>query len=314
MKSCIVIALLMCSCAATGPEVSGIRALPHYSTLSLNERLMAEEIMRKALVSDRKDYYFEKLKLLINTPSATKETTKEMNISHFNRSVAAAKEHKEALAKSDVNLAEYQSIEERYEVAKPRKWVKYCPHKFSNPACFYYSAEDYTDILVHINIRLHGPPDLIAQELEIEDDIEKHLSIPGFNVNVVFTSRSGNDVFEVGINPAEWSTNENFAGGTITSSHEIMHLFGLNDSYDRIENHAGNPYVSVSDRLALFIIQMDDNQPVDAEDGIMCNSSKRPLQREVCEVVHGGKKCIDARIKRFGSAPSVFRRWNASLA
>ena len=256
--------------------------------------------MQKAILDKRKDYYFAKLKALLNTQTVAPQNIKEMNLDRISKSLQEIKEKKQAIIEAvGDDMDEYLNKEEIYESSKQREWQKYCPGKFGNAACFYVSTEDPTDILVHIQVHLSGDIELIKEELSMEDSIEKHLSIPGFNVNLVFVGHKGKDVFEVNLDPGGWPTNENWSGGYTTSAHELMHLMGLDDEYDRIEQHAENRYMPIDDRLWWFLVQMDNTVLEDAKYGIMYSGRNPPLQRHVCTAVGLNEDCVKARKAKF---------------
>lgn len=288
------VAIISNSCAATGVDVNIIRAHKQYAMLSDTEHRLVERIMSKATHSENRAYYFTMLKLLLDTETVPKDAVSDMNTKRLEASVQYAKEERRAIAhQAETDIEEYLSLEETYEMEVQRNWDEYCPNWFG--PCFYVVDNDPTDILIHVQVHLIGEVDLIEQILSLEDSIEKHLSVPGFNVNLVFVGRTGTDVFDVTVDPSQWATSENWTGSHYALAHELMHLMGLPDEYDRIENHAGNKFMEREQRLWQFLVQMDEVLPPDAQDGIMCYSSRRPLERQVCAAVGLGKECVEAR-------------------
>lgn len=290
----IVLGAACCACAATGADVNAIRAHKQYALLSDTELRLVEKIMTKAVSSSKRDYYFFMLTLLLDTTTVPTDDVADMNTKRLEASVAHAKEERRAIAhRSESGLEEYLNLEETYEMETQRQWTQYCPSWFGS--CFYVVDNNPKDILVHIQVHLIGNVDLIEEMLSLEDSVEKHLSIPGFSVNLVFVGMTGDDIFDVTVDPSKWATSENWTGSYYAMAHELMHLMGLPDEYDRIENHAANAYMEREQRLWQFLGQMDDVLPADAKNGIMCYSFKRPLDRQVCAAVGLGNDCADKR-------------------
>ncbi|KKK78067.1 hypothetical protein LCGC14_2847290, partial [marine sediment metagenome] len=197
------------------------------------------------------------------------------------------------------DLEDYMNEEELYEQREDLKWMSY--RIDSNSPYFYVSHEDFTDIFVHIRVRIHGEYKLVKKILSFEDAIEKHLHVPGFSVNLVFVGNKRDDVFEVDADPSKWVTSHNWSGGYKTLAHELMHLMGLPDEYDRIESHANNRNMDREQRLLQFKTQMNDEVPIDSKDGIMCYNFRKPLERHVCVAVGLGADCIQHRMELFHS-------------
>lgn len=299
--ACSLVSILVsCSCATTAPEILKIRAHKQYTRLSSTEKDLIEDIMDEAIDRDRKDYYFSKLTLLLDTQTVSVDETRAMNRREIRESVKESKKARRIIAsKSRSDLEEYLSQEEFYESAIEREWSGYRP-SFGGPF-FYVVDDDPLDILVHIKVRLHGDYNIVSKIILLEDAIEKHLDLPGYSVNLVFVGYSDDDgdVFDVDVNPGKWATSHNWAGGYRTLAHELLHLMGLPDEYDKIESHAGNRNINRIDRLRQFIYGMNQNFPPDAIDGIMCLHSRKPLERHVCASVGLEEKCVRARMKAF---------------
>jgi hypothetical protein len=279
-----------------------IRAHNRYPLLSGSERSLVEQIMVKAEHSNRRGYYFTKLKLLLDTPTVPPDNTKALNVSQIDNGLKRIHEYKAKLLQDGgvEALESFLSRQRTYEITKQHEWHRYCPNTSNH--CYYISTKDPLDLLVHVFVHLTGDVDLITKELEMVPFIERHLSIPGFNVVLDLVGYSGKDVFDVDINPNLWATNGNWSAGLEASAHELMHLFGLPDAYDRIEGHAGNKYLDIETRLVVFLMQMDDVVLPDADQSIMSNRYKHPLQRDVCAAVGLGKDCVKMREAKYGTA------------
>jgi hypothetical protein len=278
--------------------VKKIRAHAQYEDLSGNELDIIYDIMEKALESNRKEYYFQKLTLLLDTTTNPTSIIQTLNNARIDRSVEESKKKRREIAKkSKQDLEEYMNSEELYELRKDLVWLGYRPE--SDGTLFYVSYEDNTDILVNIRVRLRGNYKLIEKILSFEDAIEKHLYVEGFSVNLVFVGYKDEDVFDVNVNPNRWTTSNNWSGGYKALAHELMHLMGLLDEYDRIEYHANNKNASRIQRLFQFRTQMSDEVPSDSKNGIMCSNWLKPLERHVCAAVGLSEKCVEQRMKAF---------------
>lgn len=267
--------------------------------LTYKEKILVNRIIDKALTKKRKYYYIEKLKLLLNTPHVSLQNITQRQIKIIRKSAEEVKRTTKSLGDGG---KEYINREEDYESKHIDGWESYRPNL--NGPHYYVNSSNPLDILVNIRIRLNGPRDIVDDIMSLEDAIEKHLNIKGFSVNLIFVLESGDfdDVFDVRVEPSQWATSHNWAGDYRVIAHELMHIMGLPDEYDRIEHHAGNKYLSKLDRLRMFLYQMDDEVPKDSYLGIMSNHYNKPLERHVCAVVGLGKKCVEAR-KCFYKSP-----------
>lgn len=293
----ILAVLLIVSCAST-PEMIKIKSHEQYSKLNKEERDLIEKIMAKAISSPRKSYYFSKLNDLLNTPTSPASETDMMNRAEIDESLRLSKEiHNKLAREGHAILENYVNKEEFYEIAKERRWKIYRP--YSDSAYFYISDDDPLDLLVHIQVRMSGPYEVINKILLIEDMIEKHASLDGFSVNLVFVGYPGNDVFDVDVDPKKWTTNYNWAGGHTSLAHELFHLMGLSDEYDRIEAHATNRDLPILNRLDQFYQQMGKELLHDSMYGIMCWHNKKPLQRHVCSAVGLSDECVMVRNSKY---------------
>jgi hypothetical protein len=289
---------LVSHCATTKSAltmVEVVRSNPHYDKLSGDERDLVNEICDEISKRDNYSYYFEKLTLLLNTPYvSSKPLLKSQQTSELKESVAVVR-----TISGDAN-----DEEEALESSRLEGWVRYRP-RFGWPAGYYVNRDDPLHIYIRVHVKLNGSPEIVQQMYQLEDAVEKHLSVPGFSVNLVWSDSAGPDVFEVDTDQGEWATSFNWAGDYFTMAHELMHLFGLPDEYNRIESHAGNKYIATSTRLTWFLVQMRDKTQDDAEEGIMWHNWKKPLPRHVCAAVGLGQDCIDIRISKYGQFHEV---------
>lgn len=297
----IIIILLITinsGCIIINYETNIIRTHSVYKTLDKESVHLIESIIKEANKRERKDYYFKKLKELLDTPEQPSVANNIMNEQKVMQSFREVKMERKYISYHGINLSEYLNIEELYELNSPYIWRRYCPSW--NKPCFYVTSQNVNDILVHINVKIKGNDNVIKRIVDMEDAIEKHISKPGFSVNLVLVNNlKTKDVFEVEADMTSWPTNYNWSGGYKILAHELMHLMGLPDEYDRIESHANNKNMAIKQRLYQFKLQMDDNIPVDAKDGIMCHHWLKPLERHVCFAVGLGKDCVKKRTKNF---------------
>lgn len=298
MRYLVVVLLSLAACVSTPP---------YHTTRPLNygEKALVNEITKEAQKSPRKDYYLSKLQDLLNTPEASPEETRRMIVEHTEDGLEKAIEQTvKGADKAGETIAKYTTREEWYEATNSsRHWVKRCPTFWGRIVgpCFQLVRDDVNDMLVHINIHLTGDQKQIEAIKAVEDNIEKHLSVPGFSVNVEFVERKGRDVFEIEIDPTKWPSSENWSGGSyLVYAHELGHVaFGLDDEYDRIKAHATNRYLPVLDRLELFLYQMSHPQPEDADQGIMSDPRKQLLPRHICYLAGlNVAECVKARTKQ----------------
>lgn len=296
LTSIVIVSILfnLTSCKSQVPDVVLIRQHEAYKALDFRSKIVVEVIMRKAISSSRQKYYFKKLNLLLNTKTNPVTQTAQNNMNYIKRSINLSKQARNfVLRKTNRSLEEYLNKEELYEISKLRNWRVYQPEFFG--PFFYVSDEDVNDILIHIQIHVKGNFEAIDRILSLEDAIEKHLSRPGYSVNLVLVGMKDDDVFTVSADLNKWPSSYNWSGGYMALAHELMHLMGLPDEYDKIESHAGNKNVSITQRLYQFLAQMDEELPADAQFGIMCYHSLKPLERHICASIGRGRECVKAR-------------------
>jgi len=271
-----------------------IKKHPVYSKLDKEDRTKINMILNEISGDKKEDYYLDKLKLLLNTPTKiNNESNSNRNDIEINRSIKFAKEKTNHMSPEIVK--DYINFEEEYEVSEPCDWEIYQPN--NTGSFLYVCKDDPINLKVKISVHLLGLKENTEKIKLLEDAIEKHLNIAGFSVNLIFTDREDVDVFSVNTEPEQWTTSYNWTGDYQGLAHELLHLMGLEDEYDSIEVHAGNQSFSVKNRLRYFWNQLSN--PVvyaDAEEGIMYISYYKPLERHVCKAVGLPiKKCVKDR-------------------
>jgi hypothetical protein len=166
---------------------------------------------------------------------------------------------------------------------------------------FEVDRTDPKNIRVQIKVKLIGKPDEVSKVSQLEDAIERSISIPtkGYHVDIVFVDTSGPDVFEFTVKFCEWPNSGNWASAPVTLSHEVHHALGLQDRYDYIESHADNTDMNVEMRLQWFTEQMKKTGGARDPFSKMATSNNPLLAEDVCAVAFPAgadrQKCIDAR-------------------
>jgi len=298
MKSCackvlllVVLSLhLMSYCAHfNSPRIltvfDTLQAHKNYNKLNDKEKQLVLQVIELAAKKENSAYYVEKLLLLLNTPYESKR--------EFLR-----KRHKKELKNSVIEVTARGSSKKE-QPSLDEGWYKYRPD--DNHSYYYVSKNDPLNISIRVRIEISAMPADVTSIHKLENAIEEHLAVPGFNVDIVWADHKSDDVVTVTCNPNEWATAYNWVGGYETMAHELMHVFGLRDEYNRIDHHAGNRYITIEIRLRWFIIQMADTTYDDAEAGIMWHKWNKPLPRHVCWAVGLGDRCISIRTEQYGS-------------
>lgn len=284
--------MLLLTCAHMSPEAATIRGHKAYSGLNSGNKATVNRILEKIDEHPDKEYYYEKLTLLLNTPTVDIDPTfKRENNSRIDRAIKQVQEEREALPPKEQE--DLSSLEEEYINMYREGWAAYAPE--GEDSFFYINAYDHFNIMVFIKVRVLGEPQTVEKILYLEDAIEKHLSIPGFTVDLMFVDYDDKDVFTVMTDTGKWVTSHNWGGSHMAMAHELMHLMGLSDEYDGIEQHADNKNLSLATRLWYFENQIGAVRYPDATQGIMCYHNRKPLHRHACAVVGLGDECVNAR-------------------
>lgn len=292
MKVLILAIIISCVSCFASPSYNTVRPLTY------TEKALVYEITKEANKSNKKEYYLKMLKILLTTPESTPDNIKNIMVDITEDGVIVARNETIKRAKNiGLTVDEYVNIEETYESKGHHSWQKYSPVLLGT--YYYISIENVNDILVHLRVHLYGDEKQIKNIISVKDNIEKHISIVGFNFNLEFVGFSADDVFDIEVDPSGWPNSKNWSGGDYyVFSHELFHAMGLEDEYDLIESHARNEYISIKDRLLLFLYQMNKTLPPDANNGIMSIQTKRPLERHVCKAVGLGEECVKARTNK----------------
>lgn len=192
-----------------------------------------------------------------------------------------------------------QQLSRQEQIADQRRQFL-LPRTGQNGTIYYVDARDPNNIVVRIKIRLRaavGPTTSqdIANEVLLEDAIERVAETRGYVVDVVFVDTDGPDVFTFNVDFSQWPTSANPVGNAQTLAHEIHHLMGLPDRYDYIESHSRNPHMHIPDRLHWFREQMNRGPDPGRATSLMGHGST-VLDDEVCRVAGLDQRtCVAAR-------------------
>jgi hypothetical protein len=264
-------------------KAAAIKAMDTYKTLPPAAKAVADEIMTKARASDQAIYYIDNLHVLFTTPYDDPAQTGAANTAAAQSEVADEKT-RVAAEGEDARLSE-----ERASTAARSRFKK---RKGQDGKTFLVDATDPNNIVVQVKIHLtksgKGKDTDVADVKSLEDAIEKHASVPGYTVDVVFVLRGGlPDVFEVAVDPGKFTDSGNFrADSALALAHEVHHLLGLDDRYNYIE-HSHNREMKIPDRLGWFREQINRDAAGQADphasESIM-GSGQHPLDDDICKV------------------------------
>jgi len=298
-----MLSVTMCVTCAHPPAAVKGPALQSFNHLSSANQSTVQRIANKIneLSIEEQEYYHKQLNALLATPTAVKSSkeTKEFAKRRKDTLSRASAEVKEKTASMpEDERVSFLGSEEEYETYGDRNWEAYQPDE--NDAPFLVDRKDPTDILVRIWVQVDGEQEVVEAIHAMEDAVEKHLSVPGFSVNLIFVDHKEPGVFTVESDLDSWITSHNWGGTPEILAHELLHLMGLPDEYDGIASHAQNKHLSMATRLWYFEKQLDEPFLPDAKYGIMSDHNNRPLQRHVCAAVGlDVKSCVEIRNKYY---------------
>jgi len=275
--------LIQRTCASTDipifdQRVTECRAHPAYSNLSASSRALADEIITVARTSDRCLYYIGKLKLLLDTPDAPPAET----------ATESREEVDEAVVEETQRLADNPGNTNAEELVSGHPIRNWTIRQGRGGINFLVDRDDPNNIVVKIKVHLSpegsGTVADVANTKSLEDGIEKHASTRGYTLDIAFVDHSNPDVFEVGVNPDEWTTSGNWVGDVSSIAHEAHHLLGLRDRYNYIESHADNEDLAIGDRLHWFREQMRRAPDPQGVNSMMNDHNLSLLDDDVCNV------------------------------
>ena len=244
-----------------------------------------------------RNYYLEKLKIAITTPSTAKPSAtggygQSASLDKKNREIVdKAVDFEKALGFSDYLL----NVEERAVALGTNKTTRIGKQSKT----FLVDRTDPRFILVFIKVKLNGAPTDVAKIKLLEDAIERNSHTTGYFVDIMFVDTTGSDVFEFDVEFGKWPNAGNWASSPVTLSHELHHALGLDDRYDYIESHSDNRDMDVPTRLLWFNEQFSKATGARDPYSKMDTSSNVLLSEDICAVAFEKepeiKKCIEAR-------------------
>lgn len=266
-----------------------IRQNPAYRSLSAGDRGVAEWTLWRASLGEpqKRAYYLGKLDTLFNTPYVKRARPGESELEAINTAEVDA-----ALARERARGDVFKGQEEQSSAS-----ARLTTRVGFNGIRYQVDGRDPRAVVVKLKVHVTGKPELVSKIKELEDGIEKAASAKGYRVDLEFVDKWGPNVFHVKANAREWPATDNWASGVETLAHELHHLLGLDDRYDYIEAHAANKFMSTSERLYLFAVQMTKPDDPRGFASLMDDQfSGTLLSEDVCGVLQDRSAgCIDAR-------------------
>ncbi len=264
-----------------------IKALPHYLRAPTHPKAIytprevktkADDLIRKAKDRDECLYYIKKLKLLFSTEEDPPAAIGD----EFKKILADESASEKTRLDTDTGKAD-KDLEEN---AKPD--IKTTGRKIKNEKhgkYYYVDSTDITNIYVMAQVKLKGDKTFTDQVKQMEDGIEKAASIRGYIVNLIFTERTGSDVFETEVDPTRWPTSGNWVRGVETLAHELHHMLNLPDRYNYIESHSENKKMYVADRIHWFSEEFNRTEDPNINNSFM-GKGDLVMPEDVCKVVN----------------------------
>ncbi len=261
-------------------DAAEVKKHPQY--LALADKTEADEVLVELKKKPACLWMLEKFMKLLDTAEKSEETiTIETNDS---TAVAVAEEQTRITKPAE---AKNLTVEETISADPKRKWVT-LTGKFGNGK-YEVDNTDPKNIVVRAKIFLTTAGTGKAADVDsvkaMEDAIEKAASTKGFTVDLTFVNVSGNDAFEVNVNPGAWEDATNWAGGEpLGFAHEFFHLmFYEVDRYNYIDAHSTNESMMIPDRIHWFLLQLKKPAGWDNPASIAAGGP-HPLDDDVCRV------------------------------
>jgi hypothetical protein len=158
---------------------------------------------------------------------------------------------------------------------------------------YWVDARDPSNVVLKVKFFLQMEAAQSAElldEIRIEeDDIEKHLSIPGATFDIEFVDQPGPFVHTVVVDEkVELNTESRWTPWALAPrhAHEVMHHLGLADEYDT-SIHRDNPEMTRYGKLYWTVWAKLNPPPAGAEKAIMADPSQPPDRERHIDVVFG---------------------------
>jgi hypothetical protein len=264
-----------------------IKTLPHYLKAPIHPKAIyapsevktkADDIIKKAKDRDECLYYIKYLRTLFSTEE---EPPGEIG-DQFKKTLSEGAANEKTRLDTDRGKAD-KDIEEnaKPDIKTTGKKIKSDKHgKY-----YYVDSTDVNNIYVMAQVKLKGKKEFTDQVKQMEDGIEKAASIQGYTVNLIFTDKTGNDVFETDVDPTRWPTSGNWVRGVDTLAHELHHMLNLPDRYNYIEDHSGNKKMYIADRIHWFTEEFNRTEDPNRKNSFM-GEGDLVMPEDVCKVVH----------------------------
>ncbi len=284
-----------------------IKALSAYTSLPVDDKQNADDIIVAAEASKEGLFYMFMLKALLETPSATSSSTSAANTATTSAASTAAQ-----TKAATRTAAEKGSEEAKAAAVKSSNWrrreSKFGADSAGNKAKFRVDASDPKDIVVQIRIFVKAGADVQWRDkiVGMEDEMEKRASVmakSGYVVDVVFLTADEAGALFIDVSDTDaWANAGNWLGADLDALvHELHHGLGLDDRYDYVLDHARNVHMSMSLRLHWFKVQvkkaateMGGTGDVDRNVSVMGYGTKLTPD-DVCRVAGLGAACRTAR-------------------
>lgn len=272
---------------------------------------IAERIMTNARSRDNCLYYVQNLQMLFSTP----ETPAANVAAQFGPVLAqAAQDEQSRLA--DPAAQAQAGFEEGLTNDPTRRWERIAGSRDMTgfPKHYFIDRSDLSNIFVKVAVRPRGRIKYVDQVKQLEDAIEKESSVLGYTVNLSFTATGGSNVFETNVDPSQWPTSGNWVGDAPTLAHELHHMLGLDDRYNYIESHSGNPDMYIANRIHWFQVEFD-RQPDPMIRSSFMGEGTLVTDQDICEVAQSGDvaACVSRRASLRSSAQLVKARANGMV-
>jgi len=280
-------------------RVAKLKTHPAYLAAIKNftARVQLRAIISEARARDDALYYITKLELLFDTP----EEKAEKQAAEFSGRIAAAT----VAEGTRLGTEEGKSRAGREEAVSAEAGRVFEKRKGEGGKTFLIDARDPTNMAVRAKVRLRkagkGTADDVARVKLLQDAIEKSASTLGYSVDLDFVDKDGPDVFTVNVDTSAWPTSGNWVNEAQTLGHELHHLLGLDDRYNYIESHAGNPKMKIPDRIHWFRQQMKKGPDPEGRKSIM-GGRNLPMDDDVCRVAGKTGAALDECIKKRSDA------------